>query len=160
MRSGAHFLTCLIDQLIVLVHLCLLTYTTTLGLGKHQITLPLHQVPKAIKWIFINAPWGIMGVAIPKLAVVIFLGRIVGPSKRKQICALYFVVTTLIILSFVAAVLSFAQCDPPNHAWHPTEEAECWDPNIVANYSLFVGCEVTSSADISLRIGGFCTNVM
>ncbi|KAL9004182.1 MAG: hypothetical protein Q9188_002997 [Gyalolechia gomerana] len=127
------------DALIVLIHLCLLTYTCTLGLGKHEVTIPLEQIPKVIKWIFINGPWGIMGVAIPKLAVVIFLSRIVGPTKRKQIWALYFMVITLIILSFVAAVLLFAQCDPPNHAWHPTEEAECWNPNVVADYSLFVG---------------------
>ncbi|KAL9604220.1 MAG: hypothetical protein Q9219_000618 [cf. Caloplaca sp. 3 TL-2023] len=99
----------------------------------------LEDIPKIIKWIFINGPWGIMGVAIPKLAVVLFISRIVGPSKQKQIWALYFIVITLIIFSFVAAVLLFAQCDPPNAAWHPTEEFTCWNPNIVADYSLFVG---------------------
>lgn len=139
------------SMLIVLIHLCLLTYTCKIGLGRHEAALSPNQFLHVIKWIFINGPWGIMGVAIPKLAVVIFISRIVGPSKKYQIWALYFMVITNIILSFVAAVLLFAQCDPPDFAWHPTEKGTCWNPNIVANYSIFVG-SYSAFGDLVLAI--------
>ena len=122
-----------------MINLGLIVKATAIGLGKHEQHLDPNDALQTIKWIFIVDPFGIIGVALPKLAVVIFLARIVGPAKRLQIWTLYFLVISLLVLSGVSAILLFAQCSPPSAAWQPTVPHTCWNPKILADYSYFVG---------------------
>ena len=95
----------------------------------------------AVKYDFIGDVFGIMGVSLPKLAVLLFLQRVVGTTKRYQIWGLYFLVLTLLLFSSLAAIFLFAQCSPPYASWTPEVPHECWDPRVVEYFALFVGCE-------------------
>ncbi len=124
---------------MLVAQLGLLIKATTFGLGRHEYYLTPENFLLSIKWNYIGDPFGIMGVAVPKLAVVVFLARVVGPAKRYQLWALYFFVVTLIILSAVASILLFAECSPPSAAWKPNIPHTCWNPAILENFSFFVG---------------------
>lgn len=81
------------------MHLGLSAKATTFGLGRHADDLTSESFLLSVKWVLIAAPSGIIGVALPKLAVVIFLARVVGPTRRNQIRTLYFFAITLNILT-------------------------------------------------------------
>lgn len=49
-----------------------------------------------------------MSLAVPKLAIVIFMVRVVGPTKGYEIGALYFSVVTLIMFSALNIILGCA----------------------------------------------------
>lgn len=56
----------------MILNLGLLSYDTTFGLGRHEYYLSPEQILLAFKWDFISSPFGIMGVAVPKRAVLVF----------------------------------------------------------------------------------------
>ena len=70
---------------------------TSFGLGRHAYYLTEENCLLSSKWDSIAQPFGIVGVALPKLAVLIFLARTVGPEKSNGIRALYVSVITLVV---------------------------------------------------------------
>lgn len=123
-----------------MLNLGFLAKATTFGLGRHRFYLTnTEEFLLIIKWDNIAIPFATMSVAVPKLAVVIFLAKAVGPTNPYQIRALYISVVTLIVLSAVNVVLVFAQCSPPSASWRPNIPHKCWNPASVTNYIIFVG---------------------
>lgn len=116
-----------------------LTQATKFGLGRHEYYLTEDNFLLSSKWDSIAQPFGIIGVAVPKLAVVIFLARIVGPTKNYGVRALYISVVSLVVFSGVLAILLFVQCSPPAAAWQPSIPHTCWNPAIVEKLSFFFG---------------------
>lgn len=136
-KDESHSLSSLF-QILIVMHLGLTVKATTFGLGRHADHLTSENFLLSVKWVLIAAPFGIIGVAVPKLAVVIFLARVVGPTKHNQIRVLYFFVITLNILTALAAMLVFIQCSPPYAPWTPSVPHTCWNPAIVKHSSFFV----------------------
>ena len=120
------------------MHLGLSAKATTFGLGRHADDLTSESFLLSVKWVLIAAPSGIIGVALPKLAVVIFLARVMGPTRRNQIRTLYFFAITLNILTALAAMLIFIQCSPPYARWTPSVPHTCWNPAVTKHFSFFV----------------------
>lgn len=52
-NCGSQLQTSIIVQLVIPGHLCLVAYTTTLGLGKYEVNIPTVQTPKAVTWSFL-----------------------------------------------------------------------------------------------------------
>ena len=80
-----------------------------------------------------------MAVVIPKLAVVILIRKIAGPTHHKATVVLFALVVLNILASIVDIVILYVQCSPAYSAWEPEVPHACWDPNILTNYSYFVG---------------------
>ncbi len=90
-------------------------------------------------------PPGIMGVAVPKLAVLLFLHRIVGTTRRYQMLGLYLLIGSLLIFSALTSILLFVQCSPTYASWTPLVPHTCWNPKILEHLALFVGGERAST---------------
>ncbi|KUJ24276.1 uncharacterized protein LY89DRAFT_663029 [Mollisia scopiformis] len=112
---------------------------TSYGVGRHAYCLTTNNLVSAAKWNFTADPFGIMAVVVPKLAVVALLNSLVSAFKKKGIYFLWFCVISNIIFSIVAAIVLFAQCDPPSSLWNVAIPHKCWKPRIVADYSMFCG---------------------
>ena len=114
------------------------TAANAAGMGRHEYYLSPDQVMRAIKLNLIGQPFGIMAYCVPKVAVALLIIRLMPPAKRGQ-WFLYFITTSLIILFALAAIFLFVQCSPSKAMWDPTVPSHCWPPEILPNYTLFVG---------------------
>lgn len=126
-------------QCLVIVNVIFAILETLSGIGRHIAVLTASQLEQAFKYNFIGDPFGIIGVALPKLAVVIFIHKIIGQSYRTLIWALYALVVANLVFSALDSILLFVQCSPPSASWDSSVPHTCWDPSIVSNYSYFVG---------------------
>lgn len=85
-------------------------------------------------------PIGITAYCLPKLSVVILLIGLMGPVRR-GVWFLWLVIAILFITSALSFILLFAQCNPPDHLWHPFDEAECFPDYILDAVTYVAGCE-------------------
>ncbi len=125
--------------MIVFLSFVLECYDTKWGSGRHTYYLSKEEILQATRWNYAAAPFGIMGLAVPKLAIALFLKRIVGKAKRLRMMFLYFITYASIVLSAIDVVILFLQCNPPHAAWDRSIPHICWSPNVLANFSFFVG---------------------
>ena len=127
---------------------------TTYGFGRHVYYLEPKHERNAVFWNFISNPFAIMAVALPRLVIVMFISRVLGNTRKKQMWILYFFALSMILFSSLISIFLFVQCDPPNAAWNRRKAHHCWDPSILANYFTFLG-GMLSSRDLALwRVHG------
>lgn len=112
------------------------------GNGRHIYYLSHENLVNALYYSVIARPIGIAAYCLPKLSVVILLIGLMGPEKRKRsVWFLYSVIAILFATSALASILLFAQCDPPNHLWHPFSAAKCWPDYVLDNTTYVAGCK-------------------
>lgn len=128
-----------LSMVIVFISFVLECYDTKWGSGRHTYYLSKEETLLASKWNYVAAPWGIMGLAIPKLAIVLFLQRIVGKAKRLRMLFLYFITYASLVFSGIDVVILFLQCNPPHSAWNRSVPHTCWSPNVLSDISFFIG---------------------
>lgn len=121
-----------IAALLNLVTMSLSTVAVSHGLGRHIYYLSQEQIMHTLYYATILQPIGIAAYCLPKLAVVILIISLMGTTKR-GVFALYSVIAILFITSALCAVMLFAQCNPPNHLWHPWESAKCLPSYVLKN---------------------------
>lgn len=79
-----------------------------------------------------------MSFAIPKLAVVSLLTRLMNPRRYH----LWFLwgITILCLLTHIAVPgLHFGRCVPVASIWDEHVLGRCFDPNIIVDYSIYGG---------------------
>jgi hypothetical protein len=110
------------------------------GSGRHFDTLSLEQQQNVIKYTIAAFCPGILSFAIPKLAVVALLTKLLNPSPAHRVflwCASS--VTTIVL--FGCVVILYAQCTPSRSQWDFSVKGECWSIWVLVNYAIFAGCE-------------------
>lgn len=134
------------DDAVIVLSMCiiftsfvLLCYTTKFGAGRHTYYLLPEEFMLAAKWNYIGAAFAIVGLAVPKLAIVIFLKRIVGQTRRRSIAVLYFLAVSNIVLAFIVVLVLFLECNPPSASWNPSIPHTCWRPHVVPLFTIFGG---------------------
>ena len=55
------------------------------------------------------------------------------------------------VISVIACILIYVQCEPPRALWEKVEGAKCWDPDVEINYSIFVS-SYSAFADFFLAL--------
>jgi hypothetical protein len=112
---------------------------TTYGNGKHFDTLSLNEMQGAIFWTILGFPFGIMAFAIPKLAVVALLQRLLNPNRWHRI--FLWVLASLCTGALLGCVvILFAQCSPAESQWtFSITEKTCIDKWILVDYAIFAG---------------------
>jgi hypothetical protein len=111
------------------------------GIGRHVYYLTPTQLTKTLYYSAIMQPITIIAYCLPKLAVVVLITRLAGPSVWKRgVYFLYGVIAVLFITSALCFIYLFAQCDPPNHFWHPLEPAHCSSPHVLEYITYVGGC--------------------
>lgn len=116
------------------------TISTSFGTGKHLATLSSHDAMRAIKFNTISNPFGVMAFCVPKVAVALLLVRLMGPGHKRKWFP-YAITGIMLIAGTLSAIFLFVQCQPVAALWDPEIEAtaHCWDPNVLTDYTYFVG---------------------
>jgi len=121
------------------------------GSGRHFDTLSLEDQQNVIKYTMAAFCPGVFSFAIPKLAVVALLTKLLNPSPAHRIflwCSSGF--TTLAI--FGCVIILYAQCIPTRSQWDfSITDKTCWSPWVLVNYSIFAGGECSYCCFISGR---------
>jgi hypothetical protein len=134
------------DGIIVLagilniISVALTSVAISYGLGRHNVHIPIENVVPTLYYGAILRPIGITAYCLPKLSVVTLLIGLMGPVRR-GVWFLWLVIAILFITSALSFILLFAQCNPPDHLWHPFDEAECFPDYILDAVTYAAGCE-------------------
>lgn len=129
-----------IAALLNIVTMSLSTVAVSHGLGRHIYYLSQEQIMHTLYYSTILQPIGIAAYCLPKLAVVILIISLIDTTKR-GVFALYSVIAILFVTSALFAIMLFAQCNPPNHLWHPWEPAKCLPSYVLKNVTYVGGCK-------------------
>ncbi|KAK3291166.1 uncharacterized protein B0H64DRAFT_377928 [Chaetomium fimeti] len=108
------------------------------GSGRHAALLTEYQFSHAILWTMVAFLPGILSFAVPKLAVVALLTRMMNPSRTHAVIMWTVAIVCLISLMGCVGIL-FGQCTPTHSTWTFSVKGECWSPMILVNYSIYAG---------------------
>lgn len=111
------------------------------GSGRHFKTLSLEQQQNVIKYTMAAFCPGILSFAIPKLAVVALLTKLMAPSPAHRIflwCSAS--VTTMVL--FGCVIILYARCTPSRSQWDFSVEGKCWSIWVLVDYAIFAGGEL------------------
>lgn len=126
-------------QLMGLAYLGVTTANVSIGYGKHAVVLTMKRLQDAILLNTVGFVFGVLSFAIPKLAVIAMLTRILNPGTWHQVWLWTFGVFGVLSSSGCIGIL-FAMCTPRKALWIiTTPGAVCMDPWILVHYSYYVG---------------------
>ncbi|KAI1110062.1 hypothetical protein F5Y14DRAFT_444229 [Nemania sp. NC0429] len=108
------------------------------GIGRHIHYLSEDEILKTLYYFPVSQPIGIAAYCFPKLAVMMFIVRVMGPAKR-GVWFLYTVIAIMFITSTLVFILLFVQCSPPSHLWDPSSPAECLPSYVLTNATYVAG---------------------
>jgi hypothetical protein len=116
----------------------------TAGGTRHLYYLTPQEAMRALKLNYIYQPFAIAGLGLGKIAVALFILRIVsnrGQASRWPRIALWSIICITAILSFLMCLFTFVQCENPEALWNPAIAAttKCWDPQVQPDFSIFGG---------------------
>jgi len=108
------------------------------GSGRHFDTLSLEDQQNVIKYTIAAFCPGILSFAIPKLAVVALLTKLLNPSPAHRMFLWCSTSLTALVL-FGCVIILYAQCTPSRSQWDFSVEGECWSKWVLVNYAIFAG---------------------
>lgn len=114
------------------------TVAVDLGNGRHFNLLTKHQQERVIFWTVIAFCPSILSFALPKLAVVALLTRLLNPSRfHKWFLWGMGVFCLLTLLATIGTLVG--QCLPPESQWNFDIEGKCAPKEDIIKYSLYAG---------------------
>jgi len=127
-------------QICGIVNLGISSAAAESGSGRHFDTLSLEQQQNVIKYTIAAFCPGILSFAIPKLAVVALLTKLMAPSPAHRLFLWCSSGVTTVVL-FGCVIILYAQCTPSRSQWDFSIEGECWSIWVLVNYAIFAGGE-------------------
>ncbi len=110
----------------------------------------LHRVvDKAVKFWWIGEITYSFATATAKIAICLFLLRIVCNRVHKWI--LYTVMAVSTLWSFCWIFITIFQCRPPSYYWNRNQPGHCLNPNFIINASITYGV-ISMATDFTIGI--------
>jgi hypothetical protein len=132
-----------VSQILQIASIALASIAISYGVGRHVVHIRPENITPALYYTNILQPVAIAAFCLPKFSVAILIVSLMGPEK-KGAWFLYFNTTTVFVLNALSGIMLFAQCDPPNHPWHPFEPAECYPPIVLLSIGYAGGGELSA----------------
>jgi hypothetical protein len=129
-----------IPKICAFVNLGISSAAAASGSGRHFDTLSPEDKQNVIKYTMAAFCPGVLSFAIPKLAVVALLTKLLNPSPAHRMFMWCSTSLTTIVI-FGCVVILYAQCTPSRSQWDFSVEGSCWSRWILVNYSIFAGCK-------------------
>ncbi|KAK3985074.1 hypothetical protein QBC44DRAFT_275969 [Cladorrhinum sp. PSN332] len=118
------------------VEVCLLTYMTTYGYGKHIWDFDLNNMQYLMIPVNISGTMSIVSTVWSKTSFGITLLHLTnGWLKRIT----WFCIISMNIVMGLSALFAWVQCKPVTKVWDLTVAGECWDPTVLPHYNMFAG---------------------
>ena len=99
------------------------------GLGRHINYLSPYQIMMAAKIDDLSQPFSTFSSCFARISVALLLRRIINPSKPQRYL-LWFVIISLLIITFVQNVIQFVRCKPVGKLWNPEIPGTCWNGDV------------------------------
>ncbi|KAL0932194.1 uncharacterized protein CTRU02_213147 [Colletotrichum truncatum] len=141
---------CILSLICAIASCVATTIAVSYGYGKHMEVLTHEQQKGAIMWAHIGFAPGIMSFAIPKMAVVALLTRLMNPA-RYHLWFLWGITVLCLLTHIIVPGLHFGRCVPVQAIWDNTISAKCFDANITVDYSIYGGI-LSAFVDVYLAI--------
>lgn len=127
-------------QSCIITSCSLTTKAVNYGLGRHVEAVSREDQMAVVKWIYLGSCLGVMSLAIPKLAVIALLIRLLVPGKAQR--WVLWAMGAAVNLFFFSVVVIFlrtlaAKCPPFEVNGVP---ANCVPVATQVKYCLFAGC--------------------
>lgn len=88
---------------------------------------------------------------MPNISIAILIERLLHPSPVRKVC-LFAMVSLQLLLSVVAVILYFAQCQPVRYLWDAARvDGTCWNPSVFFGYYYFFSV-YTALTDLVLAV--------
>jgi hypothetical protein len=126
-------------QIIFIILSGFTTFLAKNGGFRHLADLSEAEKVIAVKYNWITQEWGISGLVAGKVSVALQLLRIIGANNKRNRWTLYLLMASLVAISIVDCIITFAQCSPPKALWEPNIPHKCWGTEVQTGYALFVG---------------------
>ena len=106
-----------------------------MGFGRHTYDIDTEGpgFPKLLLIMNMTGFWSIWGAAWSKTSFAVTLLRLTQTSALKWF--IWFLIITVNVGLYIAAIFMWVQCDPPEKVWNPNVEGTCWDGNIIVAYN-------------------------
>ncbi|KAF6827702.1 integral membrane protein [Colletotrichum musicola] len=141
---------CIISLACIHASTAFATVAISHGYGRHMAVLTYEQKKHAIFWAHVGFAPGIMSFAIPKMAVVALLTRLMNPA-RGHLWFLWGITVLCLLTHIVVPGLHFGRCVPVQSIWDEHVEGTCFDPNITVDYSIYGGI-LSAFVDVYLAL--------
>lgn len=102
----------------------LISMSSSMGLGKHQNCLTVHQRIYTLKWEFIARPLGTTCGTFARVGWCLYLLKFVGTDRRKKY-VLWFVVSSQLLVNLATVIQVVTQCHEFVSFWDPTINGHC-----------------------------------
>ena len=108
------------------------------GIGKHFNDIEeTSELVTGVKYMYISETFGLFSVPLSKASFCVTLLRLtIVPWQRKL---LWFILITINLMFWAAAVMTLVQCEPKEKLWNFALAGKCWDNRIVIYFCIFVG---------------------
>lgn len=105
------------------------------GYGRHIETLPIESGVTAVYTVMIGQTFAVLGMALAKVSLSLFLLRIVVVTWHKFV--LWFAIVSIMAISITVDFVFWLQCSPTKSIYDPRVDGEC---NVgVKDVSLLLG---------------------
>ncbi|KAL2209479.1 hypothetical protein CC79DRAFT_1396368 [Sarocladium strictum] len=116
---GADDYVYLLSAIFLLCYNIFLQISLRYGFGQNVGTLELEDIAKAIKMEMIGQTFAVIGMAVAKASMGLFLLRLVAVRWHKV--AIWSVMGALLLISGLTAIMFWVQCLPSKGIWDPRE---------------------------------------
>ncbi|KAL2143976.1 hypothetical protein VTI28DRAFT_9728 [Corynascus sepedonium] len=120
----------------IMVESSVLTYTTTLGYGKHIWDFEIDKLPALLLPTSIAGTLTVTATAWSKTSFGITLLHITSGWYNKMT---WFCIISMNCIMAVAAIMFWISCKPVEKTWNSSIEGTCWEPHVTVIYHLFAG---------------------
>ena len=124
-------------KVILVVFSSLSIASTQYGIGQHITTISLDDRVTALKLLYIGRFFGIIALAVSKTSFGITLLHLALAKWQRII--IWFILITLNLVLWLAALSLFVQCSPIDKAWDLNISGTCWSGNIQVDIGIAAG---------------------
>jgi apolipoprotein N-acyltransferase len=134
--------------LCLLIDCCCLTYTVSLGFGKHFLAINPAVLPSMGLMGMVGGVFAIFAVMYSKTSFAITLLRF---SEKKTRSLLWFIIISVHIALGGSALIPWIQCNPVEKNWNFMTPGKCWNPKIFSSYAI-AAAAYSGAMDILLAL--------
>ena len=109
----------------------------------HLFYLDAYHVSTVLKTNWIAAPFVIMTLSLVKTSVALFAKRFLGPDMKWRYRFLWVNIFLINLVTVLACIFSFIQCNPPRALWMDVPGAHCWNPKYLSRFLMFISGKVS-----------------
>lgn len=112
----------------------------SIGGFKHAASLTEAQM-RDIRWLTLAVRvLTALAQGLSKVSVALLVLRFAGRIVVWRRLFLYACITSTLLLSVLHGVLIYVQCNPVRALWEIVPGARCWEPTVINDFAVFLGC--------------------